>query len=115
MRTKIRLRPGRPVHGCRLDNAVLTASTCRGARHAWVYGRRERLLGRRHRLALPVRPQRVADLGRQHRLPGSPGATKEVYRVGSVGDLTVLSGIGRLVIDRWYVVSGRRRTMRVQE
>jgi hypothetical protein len=37
------------------------------------------------------------------------GATKEVHRLGSVGDQTALSGIDRLVIDRWYVVSGRRR------
>ena len=36
-------------------------------------------------------------------------ATKLVYRVGSVGEQPAVSGIVRIVIDRRYVVSGRRQ------
>jgi hypothetical protein len=47
------------------------------------------------------------------------GTTKEVYRVGCVGEQTAVSGKGRIRIDRRYVVSGRarydRRAMHVRE
>ena len=36
------------------------------------------------------------------------GATKDVYLVGSVGEQAAVSGKVRYVIDRRYVVSGRR-------
>src|SRR5262249_47882944 len=37
------------------------------------------------------------------------GATKVVSLVDSVGEQSAVSGIGRIPIDRWYVVSGRRQ------
>jgi ABC-type uncharacterized transport system substrate-binding protein len=47
------------------------------------------------------------------------GATPIVYLVDSVGEQAAVSGKGRVVIDRRYVVSGRRqydrRAMRVRE
>jgi hypothetical protein len=62
-----------------------------------------------HELGRKLHREIARLLAAQNAINIGGGATKEVYRVGSVGDQTALSGIGRLVIDRWYVVSGRRR------
>ena len=46
------------------------------------------------------------------------GTTDDVYPVGSVGEQAAVSGLGRIRIDRRYVVSGRqddRRAMRGHE
>src|SRR5262249_49009570 len=45
----------------------------------------------------------------QNAIDVAGGATKGVYQVGSVREQTAVSGEVRLVIDRRYVVSGRRQ------
>src|SRR6516165_3943818 len=48
-------------------------------------------------------------LAEQNAIHIGGGTTKEVYRVGSVGEQSAVSRIVRLRIDRRYVVSGRRQ------
>ena len=48
-------------------------------------------------------------LAAQNAIHISGGATRDVYLVDSVGEQTAVSDKVRCRIDRWYVVSGRRR------
>src|SRR6516164_8762293 len=81
--------------------------------YRWGYGKTERRGGLAVHDHLVFHRKLHREIARlraaQNAIDISGGATPAVYLVGSVGEQTAISGIVRSVIDRRYVVSGRRR------
>src|SRR6516165_10563427 len=79
----------------------------------WRYRKAERLGGLAVHDHLEFCRQLYREIARllaaQNAIDIGGGATKDVYRVDSVGEQAAFSGKVRFIIDRRYVVSGRRR------
>src|SRR5215470_13888685 len=85
----------------------------RAQQNRWGYGKAERRGGLTVHDHLELGRKLHREIARlraaQDAIDISRGTTKDLYQVGSVGDQAAVSGKARLVIDRRYVISGRRQ------
>src|SRR6516164_4714891 len=81
--------------------------------YRWGYGKAERLGGLEVQDHLEFCRKLYREIARllaaQNAIDIGGGATPRVYRVGSVGEQTTVSGKDRCPIDRRYFAPGRRR------